>query len=83
VHALAAAQLGAGVDGLSLYQSETMLRMAYLRDLWPVLGGPARAIPAASATPGPGVEPAIGMDWHAHLEGRYGLRVREVGAGAL
>lgn len=75
VHALARRQLDAGVDGLSLYQSETLLRMDYLDDLWPTLGdGPADGAPA-------GVEAAIGMDWHAHIKGRYGLQVD--GAGAL
>jgi len=83
VHALAAGQLEAGVDGLSLYQSESLLRMEYLRGLWPVLGGPAEEIPDAPGSVSPGVEPAIGMDWHADMGGRHGLRVSEVGAGAL
>jgi hypothetical protein len=75
VHALARRQIDAGVDGLSLYQSETLLRMEYLDDLWPHLGE------GETEGASDGVEPGIGMDWHAHMRGRYGLQGD--GAGVL
>jgi hypothetical protein len=84
VHALAARQLDAGVEGLSLYQSETMLRMHYLRELWGSLPSPVEIRRrAACPAPEPEIAAAIGMDWHAHLRGRYGLRAADAGEGAL
>ena len=81
--ALAARQYAAGVDGMSLYQSETLVRMAYLAQLLSDVGVPAIVAEQANALPRPArSRPEIGMDWHAHMEGRHSLRT-EVGNAAL
>ena len=82
-YALAAQQYAAGVDGMSLYQSETLVRMAYLAQFLSDVGVPATVAEQANALPRPTrSRPEIGMDWHAHIEGRHSLRT-EVGDAAL
>ena len=82
-YALAAQQYAAGVDGMSLYQSETLVRMAYLAQLLSDVGVPAIVAEQANALPRPTrPRPEIGMDWHAHIEGRHSLRT-EAGDAAL
>ena len=82
-YALAARQYAAGVDGMSLYQSETLVRMEYLAQLLSDVGVPAVVAEQANALPRPTrPRPEIGMDWHAHMEGRHSLRT-EVGNAAL
>jgi len=82
-YALAARQYAAGVDGMSLYQSETLVRMAYLAQLLSDVGLPSIVAEQANALPRPTrPRPEIGMDWHAHIEGRHSLRT-EAGNAAL
>ena len=82
-YALAARQYAAGVDGMSLYQSETLVRMEYLAQLLSDVGVPAIVAEQANALPRPTrPRPEIGMDWHAHMEGRHSLRT-EAGNAAL
>ncbi|MCY3789020.1 MAG: hypothetical protein OXH63_09565 [Gemmatimonadetes bacterium] len=82
-YALAARQYAAGVDGMSLYQSETLVRMEYLAQLLRDMGVPAIVAEQAKALPVPTrPRPEIGMDWHAHMEGRHSLRT-EAGNAAL
>ncbi len=65
---LAHDQYEAGVDGMSLYQSESTLRTPYFHPVFDHLH--KREVIAAGAT-GPYVieNPKIGCDWHAHQEG--------------
>ena len=82
-YALAARQYAAGVDGMSLYQSETLVRMEYLAQLLSDVGTPTIVTEQANALPRPTrPRPEIGMDWHAHMEGRHSLRT-EAGNAAL
>ena len=82
-YALAARQYAAGVDGMSLYQSETLVRMEYLAQLLRDVGAPTIVAEQANALPRPTrPRPEIGMDWHAHMEGRHSLRT-EAGNAAL
>ena len=82
-YALAARQYAAGVDGMSLYQSETLVRMEYLAQLLSDVSVPAIVAEQANALPRPTrPRPEIGMDWHAHMEGRHSLRT-EAGNAAL
>ncbi|NKB65456.1 MAG: hypothetical protein GKR89_00205 [Candidatus Latescibacteria bacterium] len=73
---LAAAQYAAGVDGLSLYQSESMVRMRYLDDLLATLPYPEPVAERAAslAVPDLPADHGLGMDWHAHMRGRHSLR---------
>ncbi len=74
-YALAAQQYAAGVDAISLYQSETLVRMGYLTELLGEVGAPAIAAQRADELPKPTqARPDIGMDWHAHMDGRHSLR---------
>ena len=82
-YALAARQYAAGIDGMSLYQSETLVRMDYLAKLMREVGLPSVVAQRASTLPKPTPpRPEIGMDWHAHIEGQYSLR-SSAGDGAL
>ena len=74
-YAVAARQYAAGVDGMSLYQSETLVRMDYLAKLLGEVGLPSVVVERAATLPKPTrPRPEIGMDWHAHMEGRHSLR---------
>tara|TARA_Y100000588_G_scaffold192915_1_gene207020 strand:- start:5313 stop:6656 length:1344 start_codon:yes stop_codon:yes gene_type:complete len=74
-YALAARQYAAGIDGMSLYQSETLVRMDYLAELMREVGSPSVVAERATTLPTPiSPRPEIGMDWHANMEGKYGLR---------
>ena len=82
-YAQVARQYAAGVDGMSLYQSETLVRMGYLKELLAELGRPKIVAGRAAEGLKP-IEPRpeIGMDWHARLEGVHSLRTG-VGDAAL
>jgi len=74
-YALAARQYAAGVDAMSLYQSETLLRMGYLAELLGEVGSPDVVAERTATLPTPTrPRPEIGLDWHAHLEGPHSLR---------
>ncbi|MBT4497166.1 MAG: hypothetical protein HOC74_05555 [Gemmatimonadetes bacterium] len=85
IYALAERQYRAGVDGMSLYQSETLVRMEYLKELIGNLGKPEVVTRMAEELPVPDLpeNDDTGMDWHAHGRGRYGLRVEVAGDAAL
>ena len=74
----------AGVDGMSLYQSETLVRMGYLKELLAELGRPETVAGRAATVPKP-IEPRseIGLDWHAHIGWGAQLAHRSGGCGAL
>ena len=60
-----------------------LVRMAYLAQLLSDVGVPAIVAEQANALPRPTrPRPEIGMDWHAHIEGRHSLRT-EAGDAAL
>jgi hypothetical protein len=60
---------------MSLYQSETLVRMDYLAELMREVGSPSVVAERATTLPTPiSPRPEIGMDWHANMEGKYGLR---------
>ena len=84
-YSLADRQYRAGVDGMSLYQSETLVRMDYLAELIRELGKPEVVARRARELPKPDLpeDDDTGMDWHAHARGRYGLRVERAGDAAL
>ncbi|MFW5915714.1 MAG: hypothetical protein ACOCTQ_04495, partial [Planctomycetota bacterium] len=74
VYTLADAQYRAGVDAMSVYQSDTLVRMKYLTRLLKDLRQP-RAIRRRLAKMNPPDVPPeypIGLDWHAHPA--YSLR---------
>jgi hypothetical protein len=83
VYALAEHQYRAGVDGMSLYQSETLVRMDYLRTLLREMGDPAIVRRRARTMPFPDFPEGypIGLDWHARP--RYSLGGREMGTEIL
>ena len=70
---------------MSLYQSETLVRMEYLKELIGNLGKPEVVTRMAEELPVPDLpeNDDTGMDWHAHGRGRYGLRVEVAGDAAL
>ncbi len=83
VYKLANRQYGAGADAMSLYQSESLVRMDYLKETLKEIGD--RKIVACRAEELPEADiPAdypIGMDWHTHL--RHSLSVKIAGDDAL
>jgi hypothetical protein len=66
---LAHEQYQAGVDGMSLYQSETTLRMPHLQELSAKLGDRQAVAAAASDEPYVGGDDKAGCDWHSMGQG--------------
>ena len=85
IYALAARHYRAGADAISLYQSETLVRMDYLEEILAAIGDRELVAQRAAELPCPDLQPddPIGMDWHAHMRGRHSLRVEEAGDAAL
>jgi hypothetical protein len=83
VYALAEHQYRAGVDAMSIYQSETLVRMDYLSGLLREIGDPAIVRRRARTMPVPDFPEGypIGLDWHA--KPRYSLGGRERGTEML
>jgi hypothetical protein len=82
---VAALQHGAGVHGMSLYQSESLCRKPYLSDLVRNLGNRdwlERAVAGVPETTPDDFEFLIGKDWHS-TAGSEGLDVSEFGNNAL
>ena len=80
VYQLADRQYKAGADAMSLYQTEMLARMPYLKDTLKEIGDKARVARRARELPDPDM-PAdypIGMDWHTRLTNGESLRT---GAG--
>ena len=57
-------QYAAGVDAMSVYQSESLARMDYLREHLPLVGDPAAVKARAAADPDRQDQSCIGYDWH-------------------
>jgi len=83
VFELADRQYCAGADAVSLYQSESLVRMDYLKPTIAQLGDPPLVARRASELPDPGFpeDYFIGMDWHTHL--RHSVSARIAGDDAL
>jgi len=69
VYEIANRQCSAGVDAMSLYQSESLVRMDYLQDLIREIGDPKLVARRAEELPDPGFaeDYFIGVDWHSNL----------------
>jgi len=83
VYKLANRQYEAGADAMSLYQSETLVRMDYLKETLKEIGDRGLVALRAEELPEPDI-PAdypIGMDWHTRL--RHSLSVKIAGDDAL
>jgi hypothetical protein len=85
VYQMAERQLKAGADAMSLYQSETLVRMDYLTETLQEIGDPHQVKRRASDLPQPSIPPdyPIGLDWHSKLNGVHSLRVRTSRDAAL
>ncbi len=79
-----ARQYRAGADAISVYQSETLIRMDYLKDLLKCLGDRKLVVRRAEELPEPKppASPLIGLDWHTRLKNGESLR-SAAGAYAL
>ena len=78
-------QYQASVDAISLYQSETIVRMDYLRKTITAIGDRQLVAQRAIGLPAPDY-PAnypICMDWHTHLPGLHSIDMAQVGDAAL
>ena len=80
-----AKQYQTGVDAVSLYQSETMVRMDYLRETITAIGDRQLVAQRATSLPVPDypADYPICMDWHTHLPGPHSIDVVQVGDAAL
>lgn len=85
VYALADRQYRAGADAMSLYQSESLVRMEYLDQLLQEIGDRGLVARRSVELPNPRLsdDDPIGMDWHCHMRGQYGLRLADAGDAAL
>jgi hypothetical protein len=70
-----AQQYEVGVDGMSIYQSETLARLPELAELLAAAGDPATVAEMACTAPGPDRDDLTieGLDWHARVEPRHGI----------
>ena len=85
VYAMADLRYAAGVDAMSLYQSESLARMDSLASMLPELVRPPLSPQRAAELPRPDF-PAnypIACDWHSQLEGQEALDVEIAGNLAL
>ena len=71
VYALAGRQYAAGADAMSLYQSETLVRMPYLTDMLREIGDRQSVLRRARELPAPDFPEGypIAMDWHTVAKG--------------
>ena len=85
VYAMADLGYAAGVDAMSLYQSESLARMAYLASMLPELARPSLCARHAAELPRPDFPPdyPIACDWHSLPEGQEALDVEIAGNQAL
>lgn len=71
MHRLLALQHEAGVDAMSIYQSESLVRMDYLREHLAVAGD-AAAVRVRAKIPDPApAPPGLGQDWHTSRKGKH------------
>ncbi len=86
VYALLADQYRAGVDAMTVYQSESLLRLDYLNSLMKNLNDIPLVNSLVEKLTKPDFYPdyPIGLDWHTNLpDFRHGLDIKEFGDGAL
>ena len=78
-------QYQAGVDAISLYQSETLVRMDYLKETLTAIGDQKLVAQRAKSMPEPDFpsDYTICMDWHTNVPGQHSIDVSQVGDGAL
>lgn len=84
MYRLLARQYEGGVDAMSVYQSESLARMDYLREHLRRVGDPAAVrVRAVSGEP-KDISPWLGYDWHTSRKGRFaGYDLAGAGANAL
>ena len=84
IYKIAARQYKAGADVMSLYQIETLARMAYLHETMRAIGNRSLVIQRAAELPDPDhkLDPRIALDWHTRLGHGESLR-SSAGAYAL
>lgn len=84
VYQIASRQYQAGVDAMSLYQTETLARMDYLHETMLSIGDRELVTQRANELPDPDqkLDPRIGLDWHTRLGHGESLR-SSAGAYAL
>jgi hypothetical protein len=86
VYALANDQYNAGVDAMTVYQSETLFHLPYLQPMLNQIGNKTRVKTLSLELGNPDFPPnyPVGMDWHTRLpQLRHGLSVEEFGDDAL
>ena len=85
LYQMAKRQYQAGADAMSLYQSETLVRMDYLKETLQEIGDRKLVTRRAEELPEPDI-PAdypIGLDWHSRLNNGHSVNVRIAGDMAL
>lgn len=85
VYQMANRQYKAGADAMSLYQSETLVRMDYLKETLKEIGDRELVARRAEELLEPDI-PAdypIGLDWHSRLNNGHSLSAKSAGDGAL
>lgn len=92
VYALAARLYHAGVDGLSIYQSESLVSRRHLQQVLYEIGDAHVVAQRANELPEPPTDFPVGLDWHSRFDRTWpglahrqphGLRVAVAGGGAL
>jgi hypothetical protein len=85
VYQMANRQYKAGVDAMSLYQSETLVRMAYLKETLQEIGDKELVARRAEELPEPDIptDYPIGLDWHSRLNNGHSLSAKIAGDEAL
>jgi len=74
MYRLLARQYAAGVDAMSVYQTDTLARMDHLREHLPILGDPAAVEARAVTAQDEHVSRWLGYDWHTAREEPCGTR---------
>jgi hypothetical protein len=85
VYQMAHRQYRANADAMSLYQSETLARMGYLKETLKEIGIRELVAHRTEELPEPDI-PAdypIGLDWHSRVKGGHSLSTEIAGDGAL
>jgi|OpeIllAssembly_1097287.scaffolds.fasta_scaffold71173_2 hypothetical protein len=84
MYRLLARQYAAGMDAMSVYQTDSLARMDYLREHLPLIGDPAAVKTRAVTAQDEQVSPWLGYDWHTSREGRFaGYELASAGAQAM
>lgn len=84
MYRLLARQYAAGVDAMSVYETDSLARMDYLREHLPLIGDSAAVKARAVTAEDEQVSPWLGYDWHTSREGRFaGYELASAGAQAL